>query len=157
MNEITAECSWPPSAAARAAADRAKSCQRRLQQLRLRRPIERGDSSLARDHLARAQARAAAAEARRKLRTVRSAARVVTHGQSAGAISSTSPASTPLAGRLGRAGFPLSAVFDRYFALGGVCALFDIDAWAHGLMELPAGEHGILEHALWELTELGDE
>jgi hypothetical protein len=81
----------------------------------------------------------------------------VAHGNLAAAINTSPSAAAPLAERLEQARISLPALFDRYCALGGACPFFDVDAWVHGLAELPAGEDGILEHALWELTELGDD
>lgn len=154
MSEVAAAWGWSAAAAATAAYDRAVSCQQRLRALRHRRPIDDADARRARDHLAEARERAAAADSRRRLGASRSAARTVARGGSGRAAT---PGETPLADRLLQYNVSFSALFDRYFALGGAYERFDVDAHVHGLMELPAPDGGMVEHALWELIELAED
>lgn len=45
-------------------------------------------------------------------------------------------------------------LFMAYFALGGDCSPFELDAFINAVAELPAGELTVLRQAVWELTEL---
>jgi len=46
------------------------------------------------------------------------------------------------------------AFFEAYFALGGVCTAFELDAFVHAALELPRHELSVINQAIWELTEL---
>jgi hypothetical protein len=148
---FSAATAWSAAVAADAAQDRAADCHRRLQDLRSRRPIQEADAQRARDRLARARARFAAADTRRRGRAMQAAERAVARG---GTITATRETPSHIQQRLQEHGIPLSALFDSYFALGGVCGLIEVDAYVHGLAELPPGEVEIVQHAFWELIEL---
>lgn len=45
-------------------------------------------------------------------------------------------------------------LFTNYFALGGPADRWDLDAFVHAGLDLPADRLTILAHAVWELTEL---
>jgi hypothetical protein len=53
---------------------------------------------------------------------------------------------------------PVSQLWLRYFALGGTADPLDVDAYVHGLTELPAPQRDVLAHAMNErLDELAGE
>ncbi|MFC7616363.1 hypothetical protein ACFQV2_25725 [Actinokineospora soli] len=52
-------------------------------------------------------------------------------------------------------GLSVEQLWGRYFAMGGNCGLLDVDAYLHGLMDLPELERDILAHTVNErLDEL---
>lgn len=142
---------WTASAAGAAAQQRALDCRRRIDALRAERPFDQADAGRAKQSLELARMRAAAAEARRRRRVARLAAvkalAVGRHGL---------PGQPPgwIAGQLHEHGIAISALFERYFALGGEATLFDVDGHVHGVITLPSAQQSVLEHALWELIEL---
>jgi hypothetical protein len=141
------------AAAADAAQARAVECRNRVTQLALHQQVRAEDVHLARAALARAQDRAEAA--RRRL----AAARLRRLGSSpwvvAAALAHTDAASLDLA-PLRAATRELSerGLYVTYFALGGNCEPLELDAFAHGALELPTEELAVLAHAVWELGEL---
>jgi hypothetical protein len=64
-------------------------------------------------------------------------------------------ASTPDFARLRRQALelPRTALHVDHVALGGICSMFELDAFLHGALELPTLEIAILAQAAWEMVE----
>lgn len=140
--------------AARAAAERAQQCHRRATQLAHRRPIGPADVAYARASLSHAiirelvaRARLEAVQHRQLSRTSQSPA---LHDKPTSAVPATSTIR-----ELARAVEP-DTLYARYFELGGIASVFDVDAFVHDLVDLPDGQAAILAQAVWEITELPD-
>ena len=142
---------WTAIAAAEAARQRALSCQRRLDALRAGRPFDIADARYAHESLEVARSRAAAAEERRRTRAARL---VAVKASTANKDESAEQLPGWIAVQLHEHRIAVSALFERYFALGGDASLFDVDGHVHGVITLPSSQRSILEHALWELIEL---
>lgn len=142
---------WTAAAAAEAARLRALSCERRLQALRSAHPFDASDVRRAQESLAAARMRAATAEARRRTRVARL---VAVKATSVGKDELPEQPPGWIAGQLRQHRIAVSALFERYFALGGEASLFDVDGHVHGVINLPSAQRSVLEHALWELIEL---
>ena len=137
-------------AAAEAAGVRAAECRARREQLQARRPCGTEDLVHARKALERAQRRAdiAAAAASDLSRQFRAAdPRVPT-------VSPAPPLSpNGLRVWLTERGADLDELHVAYLSLGGIRTLFELDAFANGLVDFGYDQRGILQHAMWELDE----
>jgi hypothetical protein len=138
-------------AAARAAGARAASCRARREQLARRSAFGAGDPLSARAELARAEERAALATIR--LGRARSQRRDRISGRSAGDGETDRCDSSSL--RQAARQLPLSALYPSYLSVGGRCTEFELEAFIHEALELPADECSVLGYAVWELTTFG--
>ena len=134
-------------AAAEAAGVRAAECRARREQLQARRPCDTQDLAHARKALERAQRRAdiaaeAASDRSRQFRV-------------AGTRVPTSPPLPPntLRAWLTERGADLDELHVAYLSLGGIRTMFELDAFANGLVDFGYDQRGILQHAMWELDE----
>jgi hypothetical protein len=50
----------------------------------------------------------------------------------------------------------ITEMYLRLFALGGDATEFELDAFAHGLADLPSGEYAVLGQAIWELRRFNN-
>jgi hypothetical protein len=48
-------------------------------------------------------------------------------------------------------------LYPTYFALGGACTAFELEAFVNAALELPGSELAALNHAVWEVAEFGPE
>lgn len=158
VEEITAGLTWSGENAVAAAEERIRRCRQRRHELRDKRPFDVSRIEQARESLEAARARYAAAESRRRLRAVLvidlAASRSGTDGSPA---TDAAPGAEPLTSRMVQHAVSFGALFDTYFSLGGNSSAFEVDGYLHDVMPLPTTERKLLEHALWELTELPDE
>jgi hypothetical protein len=134
------------------AGERAEQCQRRLAELRERRPVGKDDVMRARASLETAQSRANVAYGRMLLRRARRPGPET--GEGAVRLPSGSQTTWPNSlDKLRRRVRAMGTydVFVAAFGIGGTTTLFDLEAFAHGLGELPELELRAVEHAVWEL------
>jgi hypothetical protein len=133
------------NAAATAAGARAAECHRRAAQLAQGQHVDADDARRARGSLVRAGERAALA--RRRLID-----RQLLGARLPGLGLDEPPDAPTVRGRARR--LDRGPLFEAYFALGGVCTAFELDAFVHAALELPHHELSVLAQAIWELTEL---
>ncbi|HEY2297064.1 MAG TPA: hypothetical protein VGH43_05010 [Jatrophihabitans sp.] len=135
--------------AAQAAAARALECRLRRQQLQARNGVTDADVSHAREALKQARRRAevaaAAVEARRLGRIPDPPV------MAARPLPSVSP--TELCAWLGDHGLGLDDLHVKYLSVGGVRSMFDLDAFANGVIDFGSHQLSVLQHAMWELDE----
>jgi hypothetical protein len=135
--------------AAQAAAARALECRLRRQQLQARNGVTDADVSHAREALKRARRRAeVAAEAVDALRRGR-----VPDPPPMAVRSMSSVSPTELRTWLGKHGFGLGDLHVKYLSVGGVRSMFDLDAFANGVIDFGSHQLSVLQHAMWELDE----
>jgi hypothetical protein len=138
------------AAAAREAEARVASCRARGTQLASRRPFDRDDLREARAALERATERAAIANLRLEHARSRRRQRLITRVIPDAELAERRQPSTlrKQAGELS-----IDRLFPTYLAIGGQCSEFELDAFVHSVIDLPAEERAILAHAVWEATE----
>lgn len=140
------------SAAAARAAARAAQCHSRLTDLRERRPVGPDDLARAQASLLAAQSSASAAHGRLLLTQARSRTfNPDVPDDRRRFVSGPLPAAEldALRARVRTIGVP--DVFLAAFGVGSTTTLFDFEAFAHGLVDLPDHELRVIEHAVWEL------
>jgi hypothetical protein len=140
------------SEAAQAAGNRAVQCHARLAQLAAGQRIVAADVDRARVALHAAGRRASRAQRRLDVRRrLHQADPEPTSEPFSGAVAART---TDLA-RLRREALdlPRAALHIDYLGLGGVCSMFELDAFLNGALELPRLEITILAQAVWEMVE----
>lgn len=140
------------SEAAQAAGNRAVQCHARLAQLAAGQRIVPADVDRARVALLAAGRRASRAQRRLAVqRRLHQADPEPTSEPFSGVVA----VRTPDLDRLRRQALelPQAALHVDYLGLGGVCSLFELDAFLHGALELPRLEITILAQAVWEMVE----
>jgi hypothetical protein len=152
------------NAAADAARTRAAECHRRVAQLAQGQPVGADDVRRAQGSLRQAGQRAARARRRLANRQLLGAgfAPLRVEEPDAPALRSDEPdapalrSDEPDAPALRERARHLArwALFEAYFALGGVCTAFELDAFVYAALELPRHELSVIDQAIWELTEL---
>ena len=137
-------------AAAEAAGARAEECRARREKLRAHSRVGKEDVAHAREALERAHRRADIAIAAASVRSDRlrgAGAPTAT----ASLVSSLSP--VELGAWVSERGIALDDLHVKYLSLGGVRTLFELDAFANGVVDFGSDQRGILAHAMWELDE----
>lgn len=142
------------NAAADAARTRAAECHRRVAQLAQGQPVGADDVRRAQGSLRQAGQRAALARRRLANRQLLGAgfAPLRVEEPDAPALRSDEPDAPALRERARH--LARWALFEAYFALGGVCTAFELDAFVYAALELPRHELSVIDQAIWELTEL---
>jgi multidrug efflux pump subunit AcrA (membrane-fusion protein) len=135
--------------AAQAARARALACRARREQLQARSGVTDADVSHAREALQQARRRAEAAAAAVEARRLRHFA----VPQSITVHSSPSVSPTEVRAWLGEHGLTLDDLHVKYLSVGGVRSLFDLDAFANGVIDFGSHQLSVLQHAMWELDE----
>lgn len=145
-----------PVEAAQAAQFRAAQCRARRHELAARQPIRPDDVGRAMGALGQALQRAAAAQQRlHSKRGIKSAAATWSRpGAAPGYPDDRQPLwEDALALRARARSIPFDDLYLAYLAIGGTCTEFDLDAFVHVGITLPADQLAVLGHAVWELTE----
>lgn len=138
-----------PAAAAARAAERAAQCQRRIADLRERRPVGADDVARAQASLLAAQSSANVAQGRLLLSRAR-----IREGGSAGRVHGRPLLPDSMEGLRRRVhAIGMQEVFVAAFGVGATLSLFDFEAFAHGLAGLPEHEARVVEQAVWELEQ----
>jgi anti-sigma regulatory factor (Ser/Thr protein kinase) len=141
--------------AAMAAARRARECQLRVAELAERRAFTPIDVSRAREALASARERADTAQRRCSQAQRR---RMPSNRSDSARVHATAGVEIDAARLRRRVGaIRLPDLYPSYFALGGACSAFELEAFVNGALELPPGELANLSQAVWEVAEFGPE
>jgi hypothetical protein len=131
--------------AATVALQRAKECRTRVYELRARLPVTQDDVSRAKRSLELARRRTMAAQ----MRLVCIGGKTVWLDAGKELGSRLGELRTFL--REGGVGDP----YAQFVSLGGQATEFELDAFAHGVADLPATQLAVLDQAVWELRQFG--
>jgi hypothetical protein len=143
--------------AAKAAELRAEWCRRRVSALQAGARPQADDARQAKLALAAAQRREALARQRLDARRQRQVRRM--EADDGGWILPPTPRSAaPVSAAsmqqvVREAGLSIADVHCYYVSLGGCHSSFDLDAYLHGLADLPPQQQLVLSQAVWELRE----